>query len=169
MIKITENLQVSSVQFSSAAQLCPTLRNPMNHSRPGLPVHHQLSNLGKQSTGHFAYVVFQPENWNMSSHISKQRLSQSSVTAASNERWGNSGRKVMPTLETPLDCSHCLWWALRKLRKEDNAYPRETIRLQSLSMVSPEETQDVKIQGYWPQIAEAHIKGMISVSPDYCI
>ena len=32
----------SSVQFSSVAQSCPTLCNPMNHSTPGLPVHHQL-------------------------------------------------------------------------------------------------------------------------------
>ena len=31
-----------SVQFSSVAQLCPTLCNPMNCSIPGLPVHHQL-------------------------------------------------------------------------------------------------------------------------------
>ena len=31
-----------SVQFSSVAQLCPTLCNPMNHSTPGHPVHHQL-------------------------------------------------------------------------------------------------------------------------------
>ena len=31
-----------SVQFSSVAQLCPTLRDPMNPSTPGLPVHHQL-------------------------------------------------------------------------------------------------------------------------------
>ena len=31
-----------SVQFSSVAQLCPTLCNPMNRSTPGLPVHHQL-------------------------------------------------------------------------------------------------------------------------------
>ena len=30
------------VQFSSVAQLCPTLCDPMNHSTPGLPVHHQL-------------------------------------------------------------------------------------------------------------------------------
>ena len=29
-------------QFSSVAQSCPTLRDPMNHSTPGLPVHHQL-------------------------------------------------------------------------------------------------------------------------------
>ena len=31
-----------SVQFSSAAQSCPTLCDPMNRSTPGLPVHHQL-------------------------------------------------------------------------------------------------------------------------------
>ena len=29
-------------QFSSVDQLCPTLCDPMNHSTPGLPVHHQL-------------------------------------------------------------------------------------------------------------------------------
>ena len=32
----------SSVQFSSVAQLCPTLCDPMNRSTPGLPVPHQL-------------------------------------------------------------------------------------------------------------------------------
>ena len=31
-----------SIQFSSVAQSCPTLCDPMNHSTPGLPVHHQL-------------------------------------------------------------------------------------------------------------------------------
>ena len=31
-----------SVQFSSIAQLCLTLCNPMDCSMPGLPVHHQL-------------------------------------------------------------------------------------------------------------------------------
>ena len=30
------------VQFSSFAQSCPTLCDPMNHSTPGLPIHHQL-------------------------------------------------------------------------------------------------------------------------------
>ena len=29
-------------QFSSVAQLCPTLCDPMNRSTPGLPVYHQL-------------------------------------------------------------------------------------------------------------------------------
>ena len=35
-------IQSPSVQFSSIAQLCPTLCHPMNCSTPGLPVHHQL-------------------------------------------------------------------------------------------------------------------------------
>ena len=30
------------IQFSSVAQSCLTLCDPMNHSTPGLPVHHQL-------------------------------------------------------------------------------------------------------------------------------
>ena len=29
-------------QFSSVAQSCPTLCDPMNHSTPGLPIHHKL-------------------------------------------------------------------------------------------------------------------------------
>ena len=33
---------ISSVQFSSVAQSCPTLCDPMNCSMPGFPVHHQL-------------------------------------------------------------------------------------------------------------------------------
>ena len=32
----------SSVQFSSVAQSCPTLYDPMNRSTPGLSVHHQF-------------------------------------------------------------------------------------------------------------------------------
>ena len=31
-----------NIQFSSVAQSCPTLCDPMNRSMPGLPVHHQL-------------------------------------------------------------------------------------------------------------------------------
>ena len=34
-----------SVHFSSVAQSCPTLCDPMNRSMPGLPVHHQLTHV----------------------------------------------------------------------------------------------------------------------------
>ena len=37
----------SSVQFSSVAQLCLTLCDPMDCSTPGFPVHHQLTELAQ--------------------------------------------------------------------------------------------------------------------------
>ena len=41
-LKIVGKITRSFIQFSSAAWSCPTLCDPMNHSTPGLPVHHQL-------------------------------------------------------------------------------------------------------------------------------
>ena len=41
-LKWTGMGEFNSVQFSSVAQSCPTLSDPMNRSMPGLPVHHQL-------------------------------------------------------------------------------------------------------------------------------
>ena len=38
---------ISSVQFSSVAQSCPTLCNPMDCLTPGLPAHHQLLELAQ--------------------------------------------------------------------------------------------------------------------------
>ena len=38
----TNTITPCSVQFNSVAQSCPTLCHPMNHSTPGLPVHHQF-------------------------------------------------------------------------------------------------------------------------------
>ena len=40
MVNYTPNYH--SVQFSSVTHSCPTLCEPMNHSTPGLLVHHQL-------------------------------------------------------------------------------------------------------------------------------
>ena len=39
---MSKGLNFKSVQFSSVAQLCPTLCDPMNRSTPGFPVRHQL-------------------------------------------------------------------------------------------------------------------------------
>ena len=39
---ITFTFRLLSVQFSSVAQSCPTLCDPMNHSTPSLPVHLRL-------------------------------------------------------------------------------------------------------------------------------
>ena len=34
--------KICSVQFHTVTKSCPALCNPMDHSTPGLPVHHQL-------------------------------------------------------------------------------------------------------------------------------
>ena len=40
--KMYNTIQVTGIQFSSVAQSCLTLCDPMDCSTPGLPVHHQL-------------------------------------------------------------------------------------------------------------------------------
>ena len=50
-----------SVQFSSVAQLCPTLFDTMNCSMPGLPVHHQLLEF-TQTHVHRVSDVIQPSH-----------------------------------------------------------------------------------------------------------
>ena len=50
-----------SVQFSSVAQSCPTLCDPMNRSTPGLPVHHQLPEF-TQTHAHWVSDAIQPSH-----------------------------------------------------------------------------------------------------------
>ena len=66
LIRLTPSLPVtkyhiSSVQFSSVTQSCPTLCDPMNHSTPGLPVHHQLPEFTQ--TCNFNRVFYPPSDF----------------------------------------------------------------------------------------------------------
>ena len=54
-------LKFSSVQFNSVAQSCPTLCDPMNHSTPGLPVHHKLPQF-TQTHAHRVSDAIQPSH-----------------------------------------------------------------------------------------------------------
>ena len=56
---ISELIIVILVQFSSVAQSCPTLCDPMNRSTPGLPVHHQLPE-STQTHVHWVGDAIQP-------------------------------------------------------------------------------------------------------------
>ena len=51
----------SSVQFSSVAQSCTTLCDPMNRSTPGLPVHHPLLEFTKTHV-HQVGIAIQPSH-----------------------------------------------------------------------------------------------------------
>ena len=52
---------VSHVQFSTVAQSCPTLCDPMDRSTPGLPVHHQLPEF-TQTHAHRVGDAIQPSH-----------------------------------------------------------------------------------------------------------
>ena len=45
--RVNGNAGRNGLQLSSIAQSCPTLCDPMDCSTPGLPVHHQLSELAQ--------------------------------------------------------------------------------------------------------------------------
>ena len=51
----------NSVQFSSVAQSCLTLCDPMNHSTPGVPVHHKLPEF-TQTHAHRVGDAIQPSH-----------------------------------------------------------------------------------------------------------
>ena len=62
-----EVLILCSVQFSSVAQFCPTLCNPMNRSTPGLSVHYQLPEFTQTHVHHVSDAI-QPSH-PLSSHF----------------------------------------------------------------------------------------------------
>ena len=61
MILIKNPKDSSRFSFSSVAQSCPTLWDPMNHSTPGLPVPHQLPE-STQTHVHWVGDAIQPSH-----------------------------------------------------------------------------------------------------------
>ena len=90
----------SSVQFSSVAQLCPTLCDPMNHSTPGLPVHHQLPE-STQTHVHWVGDSIQPSHPLLSPSPPAPNLSQHQGIF----KWVSSSQQVAKVLEFQLQHS----------------------------------------------------------------
>ena len=57
----TGRVLIEEYRFSSVAQSCPTLCNPMNRGMPGLPVHHHLPEL-TQTHVHRVRDAIQPSH-----------------------------------------------------------------------------------------------------------
>ena len=55
-------MKMTQPQFSSVAQLCPTLCDPMNRSTPGLPVHHQLPEFTQTHVRRFSKMGYPVRN-----------------------------------------------------------------------------------------------------------
>ena len=89
---------VVSYQFSSVAQSCPTLCDPMNRSTPGLPVHHQLSE-STQTHVHQVGDAIQPSH--PLSSPSPPALNPSHHQGLF--QWVNSSHEVAKVLEFQLE------------------------------------------------------------------
>ena len=86
-----------SVQFSSVAQSCPTLWDPMNCSTPGLPVHHHLPEF-TQTHVHWVSDAIQPSH--ALSSPSPPALNPSQHQSLF--QWVNSSHEVAKVLEFQL-------------------------------------------------------------------
>ena len=95
--KIMASSPISSVQFSSVTQSCLTLCNPMNHSTPGLPVHHQLVEF-TQTHVHWVRDAIQPSH--PLSSPSPPALNPSQHQSLF--QWVNSSHEVAQVLEFQL-------------------------------------------------------------------
>ena len=88
---------ITSVQFSSVAQSCPTLCDPMNRSTPGLPVHHQLPEF-TQTHIHRVRDAIQPFH----PLLSPSRPAPNPSQHWSLVQWVNSSHEVAKVLEFQL-------------------------------------------------------------------
>ena len=96
-IQLDYLLTGKSVQFSSVAQSCLTLCNPMNCSTPGLPVHHQLPDF-TQTHMHLVGDAIQPSH----SLLSHSPPAPNPSQHQSLFQWVNSLHEVAKVLEFQL-------------------------------------------------------------------
>ena len=90
--------------FSSVAQSCPTLCNPMNCSTPGLPVHNQLPEF-TQTHVHWVGDVIQPSQPLLSPSSPAFNLSQHQNLF----KWVSSSNQVAKVLEFQLQHQSLQW------------------------------------------------------------
>ena len=107
MTKCSQLSLFVKVQFSSVAQSCPTLCDPMNRSTPGLPVYHQLLEF-TQTDVHWVGDAIQPSHPLLSPSLPAPNPSQH----PSLFQWVNSSHEVAKVLEFQLQ-HHSFQWTPR--------------------------------------------------------
>ena len=96
--------RILSVQFSSVAQSCLTLCDPMNRSTPGLPVHHQLPQF-TQTHVHWVSDAIQPSHPLSSPSPPASNPSQHQSLF----QWVNSSHEVAKVFEFQLEHQYFQW------------------------------------------------------------
>ena len=128
-------VRFSSVQFSSVAQSCLTLCDPMNRSMPGLPVHHQLPEFTQTHVHRISdeeVLQRRREPWRWGAQWSAMGSSQLPTS------WEQSSKLILLQLREKLlknfNIDHCMVIVhlkqIGKVRKLDKWVPHELIRNQ---------------------------------------
>ena len=119
---------IYSVQFSSVTQSCPTLCNPMNRGRPGLPVHHHLPEFTQTHVHRVSHAI-QPSHHLLSP--SPPAPNPSSIRVFSNEstlcmRWPHKGISIRITADLSTETIQARRGSqdIIKVMKENNQQPR---------------------------------------------
>ena len=99
-----------TVEFSSVAQSCVTLCNPMDYSMPGLPAHHQLLEF-TQTHVHWVSDVIQPSHPLLSPSPPAFNPSQHQGLF----KWVSSSYKVAKVLEFQLQHQSFQWTPMTDL------------------------------------------------------
>ena len=100
-------LNHDAFQFSIVTQSCPTLCDPMNHSMPGLPVHHQIPEF-TQTHAHRVSDTIQPSHPLSSPSPPALNLSQHQSLF----KWVSSSHQVAKVLQFQLQ-HHSFQWTPR--------------------------------------------------------
>ena len=101
---ISQGKEATSQSVSSVAQLCPTLCNPMDCSRPGLPAHHELPEF-TQTRVNWVGDAIQPSHPLSSPSPPAFSLSQHQGLF----KWVNSSHQVAKVLEIQLQHQYFQW------------------------------------------------------------
>ena len=92
------------IYFSSVAQSCPTLCDPINYSTPGFPVHHQLPKFTQTHVRRVGDAI-QPSHPLLSPSLPALNLSQHQGLF----QWVNSSHKMAKVLEFQLQHQSFQW------------------------------------------------------------
>ena len=157
---------LSSGQFGSVAQSCPTLCNPMDSSMLGLPVHHQLLE-STQTHVHWVGDAIQPSHPLSSLFSPTLNLSQHQGLF----KWVSSSHQVAKVLEFQLQHQSFQWiFKPRSPALQEDSLPAEpqgkhkNTRVGSLSL-SPADSPNPGIELWSPALQVDSLPTELSGKP----
>ena len=145
-----------SVQFSSVAQSCPTLCDPMNRSTPGLPVHHQLPEF-TQTHIHQVSDAIQPSHpLSSPSPLAPNPSQHQSFPMSKLFAWGDQSTGVsalapfLPKKSQGWSPSEWIGWISLQSKGLSRAFSNTTVQKHQFFSAQPSSQSNSHIHT-WPQ------------------